>query len=994
MSGGRTTAAGKAAAGEGGWWRRAVSAAEPSGGPAPDWAVFVDAALTAAPRYHRPHGAGGPTVAAPPGMGALAPVLARFAESAAARLPAPPPAARVDLPAVRARFTATLTDTLTRIAARTLVLELHSARDAGRLAGATSAERFDDFVALTAGRSGAHALVTRYPVLGRLLGQAALHAGAALTELLDRFAADRAAITSTLLGGTDPGPLTRIDTAAGDRHRRGRSVAVLRFADGARVVYKPRPLAVDRHFGELVRWFDTTPGSPGLRVPAVLDRGRYGWTEHIAPADCRSEEEVRRFYRRQGALLALLHAVDATDLHCENLIACRDQPVPVDVETLFHPPAPADAGDDPARAALDASVHRIGLLPVLMVGETTAVDASGLGGDAGAPGPARAVDWAEPGTDRMRLVRRAAVLPGAANRPHLHGTPADPARHTEDLVAGFRAAHHTLARHSEHLTGPHGPLRRFAADETRLVARATRVYALLLDESTHPDLLRHAADRDRVLELLRTEDLGGPAHPLLLADELADLRAGDVPFFTTRPGTVDVWNATGHRIPAALDRTALDRVLTRVRALDTAGTTRQEWTIRAAMAARSTADPHRPDPHRPDPHRPGGAQGEASGRRPIDPGRLLDAARAVGERVLDLGLTGGGRTNWLGLGVLGERYWRLQPLGADLGTGYTGVALFLAQLARITGDTRYAEAAHRALRPLPTLLDRLAGAPEDLGAVGSGAFAGLGGISYALAHLAAELDDADLRALLPAAVELTAAAAAAESGAAVLDGTAGGLAALLAVHEATGAPAALHAAEACAARLAVATPPAGTGLALGRAGVTWALDRLRGAPGRSDATSAVRPGGLPGSLDAWAVQDGDARWCHGLAGLVAAARGRPGDDAAAAVRALARTRPPTDHSLCHGELGVLDVLATATTEAAAAEAAPAAAVSEAVAVLARRTDLLLGDLDRDGPVCGTPGAVPCPSLLNGLAGIGHGLLRLGFADRIPSVLLLEPPRTG
>jgi lantibiotic modifying enzyme len=29
-------------------------------------------------------------------------------------------------------------------------------------------------------------------------------------------------------------------------------------------------------------------------------------------------------------------------------------------------------------------------------------------------------------------------------------------------------------------------------------------------------------------------------------------------------------------------------------------------------------------------------------------------------------------------------------------------------------------------------------------------------------------------------------------------------------------------------------------------------------------------------------------------------------------------------------------------------------------------------------------------LLNGLAGIGYGLLRLGFAHRVPSILLLEP----
>ncbi len=48
-------------------------------------------------------------------------------------------------------------------------------------------------------------------------------------------------------------------------------------------------------------------------------------------------------------------------------------------------------------------------------------------------------------------------------------------------------------------------------------------------------------------------------------------------------------------------------------------------------------------------------------------------------------------------------------------------------------------------------------------------------------------------------------------------------------------------------------------------------------------------------------------------------------------------------------------------------------------------------LDRRGPVCGTPAALAVPGLLTGLAGIGHGLLRLGFPDRTPSVLLLQTP---
>jgi hypothetical protein len=46
---------------------------------------------------------------------------------------------------------------------------------------------------------------------------------------------------------------------------------------------------------------------------------------------------------------------------------------------------------------------------------------------------------------------------------------------------------------------------------------------------------------------------------------------------------------------------------------------------------------------------------------------------------------------------------------------------------------------------------------------------------------------------------------------------------------------------------------------------------------------------------------------------------------------------------------------------------------------------------RGGFRCGTPGAVAGPGLLTGLAGLGHGLLRLARPDRVPAVLLLRPP---
>ncbi|MFJ8623289.1 type 2 lanthipeptide synthetase LanM family protein [Kitasatospora sp. NPDC093550] len=968
-------------------WSPSLVPAEPPGprGAEPaDPAEFVEAALAAAPRSPFP-----PSVPLP-GTTGFALVLAPFADLAGRRLLAAlgPELARVaELPQIVREFTVTTAAALGGLAARTLVLELRVARTEGRLAGATPQDRFRDFVATTGTGAGLARLCAAYPVLARLLGRHCVNAVAAMAELLTRYAADRAELLAALLAGRDPGPLVAVDRAAGDAHRGGRRVAVLRFADGSRVVHKPRPLAADRHFGELVDWFNTRPGTPDLRTPALLTRPDHGWAEFIEARPCTSPAELDRFYRRQGALLALAHVLDLTDLHFENLIACGDHPVAVDVETLFHPPGPeGPAAEDPAARALDASVQRTGLLPHLVLGDETALDLSGLGGGDDRRAPLEGIGWEAAGTDEMRMVRRSGAVRGGGNRPRLDDAdaaaesaesagPVEPAAHAEALVAGFRAGYRAVLAGRPELTGL---LRRFADDEVRVVTRATQVYATVLAEATHPDALREPADREDLLRLLGTDAVDDPGWPGLLDHEVAELWDGDVPVFTARPGRADLWSGTGTRIPDALDRPGLARVTDRLAAMDEDDLAGQERIIRASLACRTAEPAHPaavPGPRAAAPSEPRAA---APGEVP-DPERLLAAARELGDQLVRQAHRGRGRANWLGTELLGERYRRFGPCGADLGDGYTGIALFLAQLAELTGTDRYAETALTALRPLPELLGRLDALPaEDLGAVGSGGFTGLGGILYALTLTSAALDDAELRTLIEPAAALTVRAAGAEQPLGVLDGTAGGLAALLAAHRVLPSPALRRGARDCADRLAAAPLPAAPGFATGAAGVGWALLGFAAAGGGEP----YRRSGLAALRSAVAARPSagaDLSWCAGLAGVALAVADRAeamADPALAAavteaVGSLAAAGPLPGASLCHGEWGALELLHRAPGRTA---------LGDRAAGVVRR-----------GPRGAAPGGTGSPGLLTGPAGLGHGLLRLGFADRVPSALLLHSP---
>ncbi|WP_405187911.1 type 2 lanthipeptide synthetase LanM family protein [Streptomyces anulatus] len=1018
-SGTAVTVAFEGAAGEP-WWIPGVVGGSASGEPG--WAAFAREAVASAPCDV--------VVAdrAYPGLSGFGPVVAPFVEAATRRLRdalAEDGPATDGSSAVLADFRRQLTRRLSRIAGRTLVTELHEARRLGRLRGEGPEERFRDFVRRTARRDGLALLVTDYPVLARLLATACLNAGDAFAEMAARLAADRHLLAPSgvlgdragspeggLGGNAGPGTLIGVEAGAGDSHRGGRSVMLLRFADGARLVYKPRPLAAHRHFNTLAEWFGSLPGAPELRVLRVLDRGDYGWAEFVEERPCATAAETRQFYRRQGALLALLHTLDGTDLHHENLIACGPHPVLVDVETLFHPPLGPARSTDPAARALHDSVHRVGLLPQLLVGDTTALDMSAIGGGRAASSPIETADWAEAGTDRMRLVRRAGRFTESANRPRLGGVAAAPSAYTDALCGGFRAGYTAISDHRAELLDEHGLLRLFARDEVRVVPRPTWTYTTLLDESTHPDLMRDATERHQVLSLLRTPLLGVPALPGVEDEEVAELWCGDVPVFGTRPGSTEVWSGTGRTVPGAapdrpsydtaLDRAAHDpaageavgptglaRVEAKVRAMDTVDRQDQERIIRAAMVSTSPEPPHLAGP---------GGRSRSAATAP-EPEQLLSAARSVGDQLVSLAYRHESRTNWIGLELLGERYWRLTPMAADLAGGYTGPALFLAQLAALTGASRYAEAAREALAPVPGLLDALHGRADELGSLGSGAFAGLGGIAYALTEVGTLLGDREVLDLAGPAVRLSCAASAAEDGYGVRGGAAGGLVSLLAVHRATGRPEAWRGAERCAERIAAAPLPDSGGFADGAAGIGWALLRFAAAGGdarhRSAGLEALRratagathvtTAGTPDEAASGAVA-GPA-WCGGVAGIALAVADSPDALAdpelshwlAARSGELAGIGPLADDSLCHGESGLLELLGHGALPAAR----PA---------WMRRAGTLLASADRAGPQCGTPGRVPHPGLLTGLSGIGHGLLRAGFPDRIGSALLLRSSR--
>lgn len=923
---------------------------------------------------------------------------------------------------------------LVRLATRVLVLELNVLRVTGRLEGDTPQDRFQCFVRHFEHPGPFAALLDEYAVLARLMAVTAEQVATVHAEFLRRLTEDRPELAGRLFAGADPGPLTRVELAKGDTHAGGRSVGVVAFASGARAVYKPRPLGMHLRFNDAVEWYNRRlPASSALRTLTVVDRGEHGWVEFVDPAPCADAAAATRYFRRQGALLALLHALGGVDFHFENLIAAGDQPVPIDLETLFCADLPRSFGSptldgDPATTAYRESVGRVGLLPSVVVGaDGQAFDAGGMGGDKDAALPYRVADWTAAGTDTMHLQRVRPVLRDTRNRPRLDATDLDAARYAAPLLEGYREGYGAILAGRRELLSADGAVTRFGGDLTRVIARPTHEYATLLAETTHPDLLRDALDRDQVFGVLWARAADDPARARLVRHEVADLWSGDVPLFTARVGSRDVRAADGTTVPGLLPESGAARVGRTLAGMGERDLGDQRWIVSAHLATRPEgAEPAAPDPA---PARPGAGApagpGEPDEQQEDLAGRALAAARTVADRLEASAYTDGKRLGWLGLDLWQESRWSVRPLGVDLYNGYAGIALFLAQLAHVTGEPRHAALARSALAPVVGhAREALGGGRGSRGGEPGaeavvGAFTGLSGVAYALAWCAALLDDAPAAELVGPLLTLAAERVGPDAAHDVISGTAGCLAvaeALSAGHGPQARRVAARSAEALVAAAvtagtAVAWPGAGRvpllGFSHGAAGAGWALLSYAARTGDDGARAA--------GLGAFAYEHGayDARsgnwpdhrktppgsqhtWCHGAPGVglaraaVLRAQARtPGADAPPehltdlrrALDSTARFGRHRGHSLCHGALGNLELLAAAADLGEpGARRAWALEASAAVA-----------GIERDGPVCGTPGGVVTPGLMTGLAGIGHGLLRIAAPGQVPPVLLLAPP---
>ena len=327
-------------------------------------------------------------------------------------------------------------------------------------------------------------LFTEFPALAELSRTLSKNWIATVTEFLIRLDADHHSFGARFATVDFICPVTTLKAGLSDPHDGGRCVVKFTSENGVSLVYKPRSIASEDHFGSLIDYLNTRWAYPSLKAARCWDRGDYGWMELLENTPCAKRTEVHAFYWRTGVLLGLTHLAGGVDFHRENLIAVGEFPVLVDLEGLWHPQN--HVGTEAGSAA--GSVLRTGFLPLSdgrfgRIYEQSAICVT-------APGQTTRSTWVNVNEDRMCRRPTKRIIGDDQHLPTLHGESCFASGFLHDIQTGFQQIGRELIQDDQHRAFFENWLLALTGCHRRHILRSTSWYRGALECLTSPQYLR------------------------------------------------------------------------------------------------------------------------------------------------------------------------------------------------------------------------------------------------------------------------------------------------------------------------------------------------------------------------------------------------------------------------------------------------------------------------------------------------------------------------
>ena len=562
-----------------------------------------------------------------------------------------------------------------------------------------------------------------YPVLARLIATTIDLWVEFTTEFIQRLQTDLSAIEHTFSSKESVGRVEKIDPFLSNPHHGKRTALALTFSSGVKVVYKPKDLSLYVSFNRLLDWCNQQKISLSFKLTKILKRQGYGWVKYVSQQPCSEQAEVNNFYQRSGMLLSLLYMLGAKNCYAENVIAYGQYSVLIDADVLMQP---SINNSDESDKWFKNSVAGIGFLPAWEgnIYSKNSQDNSVLG-NIHPHQINSSTEWKFINTDKMHLARKSKVIPPGANVVVFDGKTVAPYDYQSDIIAGFEEIYNLLVENKETLLETETILSNFKSAKSRFITRPTLSYAITAKKSISPQYLTNGFDYSLLIDVLNLNysTKNKVNNKAILTAEAKSLQQQDIPYYSVACDSNALEVESNNSVRNFFQTSGYRQLTSRLKNLNSEDLALQLKMIRLSLYAKTA--------HRNTKITVGDEQDDFTNYEPISSEELIREAIKIGDSLVDNFIRHQDSHNWLSLEYMPTaRRYLLQPLDDSLFTGRIGVCLFLAALAKVTGDSKYKDMALAAASPLNYSLEKVeAYKKPGLGIIG------IGGIIYSLVKI-------------------------------------------------------------------------------------------------------------------------------------------------------------------------------------------------------------------------------------------------------------------
>ncbi|MFD2386809.1 type 2 lanthipeptide synthetase LanM [Enterococcus rivorum] len=460
---------------------------------------------------------------------------------------------------------------LLSISLKTLIFDLHEQKKTVVFGGDSSAERFRFYLIRRFSTVQAvENFLEEYPVLWRLLAER-------LQFHIDNFIFFNKSLEASfedlkcLFNFSTPANIFIDSLDKSDSHEKGKTVILFEINE-QKYVFKFKNLTIGQQWNKFLSIIEQKTGSSFYQVKRFTATD-YTIEEFIESVPCMSEEEVANYYYHFGEYTAICYFLCGNDFHSENIVACGDRPVIIDIETLLQNDSPLLETDSLyAKVALkkEQSVLSTSLLPIACFSNRIEPKANrensngieiNMSGFSGGKQllPFKVLKLVEENTDNAHFEYVEHHLGEKENIPILKDKKVNPMVYVDSVMKGFIDQYDFFVTNKQFLIRKIKEL--FGNTIARCILKPTQQYYDMLNYATHSSCMRDYLEREKLFE---NQWVFSYKNKLSVNYEIEDLLTNDVPIFFTNVSKKNLFTSRGEEIKNYYSRTALDRVQNRI----------------------------------------------------------------------------------------------------------------------------------------------------------------------------------------------------------------------------------------------------------------------------------------------------------------------------------------------------------------------------------------------------------------------------------------------